>query len=115
MGADSVTVVYGLRYHVAADDQYLEDATLEPYELETDPRMVRAREAGLDSWWGRDCDGGQWFLLVGRVLAHLGAEHRLEAEFADATLASHREDVQRRLAAAGLRGEASLHLQAHLH
>lgn len=115
MGADSVIVVYGLRYHVATDDQHLDDATLEPYERETDPRMVRAREAGLDSWWGRDCDGGQWYLLVGRVLSHLGAEHGLRDEFTDAALAAHREDVRQRLAAAGLRGEASLHLQAHLH
>ncbi len=115
MGADSVTVVYGLRYRVAVDDEHLDDAVLEPYELGTDPRMVRARAAGLESWWGRDCDGGQWSLLIGRVVARLGAEHRLHAELTDAAWAGCRDDVRQRLAAAGFQGEASLHFQAHLH
>jgi hypothetical protein len=109
-----MTVVYGLRYRVVDDDEHLEDEELEPYELETEPRMVRARQAGLDCWWGRDCDGGAYYLLIGKILVRVGAEHDLHAQLTDAALARCREDVRRRLADAGFPGEASLHLQAWL-
>jgi hypothetical protein len=115
MGADSMTVVYGLRFFLAHDDERLEDAVLAPYEYETEPRIVRAREAGLDYWWSRDADGGRYHLLIGRMLARLGAEYDLHASLTDTALSRCRDDVRRRLDRAGFDGEASLHLQVALH
>jgi hypothetical protein len=67
MGADSVVVCYGLRYSLGADG-VLTDADLEPFERNTDHRIVTARRVGLRSHFGKVTDGGSTSFLSGQSL-----------------------------------------------
>ncbi len=110
MGADSFVGWYGVRYPIDVQSGDF-DAIVEPFEAETDPRMVAAAAVGLDALWDRDTDGGQYFLLIGTELGELGAEHASEVRVPDAELAEHQARTRALLEQAALPGEPALHLQ----
>ena len=72
------------------------------------------RTAGLDVWWAHDGDGGEDSLLVGRLMARLGAEADQHTASSDEALDAARRAVRGRWAAASLDAAATLHLRASL-
>jgi hypothetical protein len=70
MSADKVIVFYGIRLQVPRDDEVMTAAL----EARTDPRLVVARAAKLDAWWGRLTDGEDYHLLTGRKIGVFGVE-----------------------------------------
>jgi hypothetical protein len=110
LGADAVVVCYGLRYSIG-QDAALSDADLEPFERNTDHRVVAARRVGLQSYFGKVTDGGEYFLLVGTILGPYGVENHERDQVPDAKLAELMNRTRRLLAEAGLEGEPALHLQ----
>ena len=68
MGADSTLCFYGVRF--ATTDS--ESNGLEDY---SDPRVRKAREHGLDHWWGSfavDEYNEQYFLFIGMLFGTVG-------------------------------------------
>lgn len=110
MGADSVGICYGLRYPLGVDAE-LSDEMLLPLEQGKDPRMIAAKRVGLGSWFGRDTDGGQYFLYVGTFLGFSGVEGKQQLEVTDAALQETMRHTRELLTRAGLDGTPALHIQ----
>lgn len=107
MGADAFHVYYGLRWEI---DLEAEDE-LSRLESRSDPRLVAARENGLDSWWGLTEDENVCFLLVGGLVGHFGWQHGHDGRLSDAAVAELMEGTRARLRAAGLAGEPAWYFQ----
>ncbi len=110
MGADAFVVCYGMRYSLGLDAD-ISDEALAVFEEDRDPRMVAAAKAGLKTWWGKETDGGEYFLFVGAVLGHLGIEWDMNRTIADPELVQAMERTRRLLKEAGLEGTPALHFQ----
>ena len=110
MGADSMVVVYGLRYSLGLDGE-VDDASLEPFETKEDPRIRAASRAGLETWFGKVADGGEYFLLVGTILGSFGAEGLERAQFTIDELGRVATSTQDGLRQAALEGTPMLHVQ----
>jgi len=108
MGADNVTVCYGLRFGLGDN---VSDADLEPFELNADARMVAAAGVELESYFGRVTDGGEYFLLVGVILGSVGVEEESHVEIQDDNLTTRMTRTRELLVEAGLRGRPALHFQ----
>lgn len=110
MGADAVVVCFGLRFSLGTEDELNEDA-LEAFERRTDARMVAARKAGLQTYFGKVTSGGEYFLLVGRTIGEFGAEGLDQAALKEAEIIELMARTRTLLAKAGLAGEPELHVQ----
>lgn len=80
-------------------------------ELRTDPRMVAARNAKLQYWWGRVTDGGYYFLLIGAELGRLGETQGTSASISLASMMQLITETSARLKQAGFFDEPAVHLQ----
>ena len=105
MGADAFIGFYGIEEAIPID------ADMSALEERTDDRIVRARRCKLDTWFGRITDGRDYFLLIGKKLADLGAEGNEERVIDDGELAFIQSEVKRKLKEAGFAGEPRLILK----
>ncbi len=104
MGADAFVAFYGVRY-VLADDE------IEAVESDQDRRVIAARGAKLQTYFGRLTDGEPYFLLIGARLGVFGVENDPYRSFDTSALERIMVDTLGKLAEAGLSGEPQLHLQ----
>jgi hypothetical protein len=65
MGADSFIVFYGIKITIDPADEEVRVAL----ESRSDPRCKAARQAGLQTHWGRLTDGKDYFLYIGHRVA----------------------------------------------
>jgi hypothetical protein len=107
MGADAFVAFFGIK--VTLDPQ--DEDTLDACGMETDPRCVAAKKAGLETHSGRMTDGEDYFLLIGQRLGLLGLEYEPHVKVAPDRLAALISDVQARLKQAGFNETPALHLQ----
>jgi hypothetical protein len=110
MGADRVVVCYGVRYSLGLDGA-LPDGLLTALEAGAESRLIAARRAGLKAYWGKVTDGGEYFLLIGTMLGSFGIEGSEHLLASDEELTEVAKLTRERLARAGLRGVAGLHVQ----
>lgn len=107
MGADSTLIFYGIRFEVLPEET-------EGLELKTDSRLLRARDAHLEYWWGNfavDELQEACYLFVGKLLATVGHEGVYNLVHSPAELASLFERTDSRLASAGVEGDPALYVQ----
>ena len=105
MSASACIAFFGLRYETGPDE-------IELLEARSDPRQIAARRAGLNSYWanfGGDVD--RYRLLVGTRIASLGPEDSAAASLPFEQLSGLMSDTMDKLRAAGLEGDAGLHLE----
>ncbi len=97
MSAPSALVFFGLRFEVASDQES------ESIERRTDERIVRARAAHLDHYYGtfQVDDRTRCSLFIGKRLASVGLEMGAPREFSQSELEEGLKETARRLAAAG--------------
>ena len=105
MSADAFITFYGIEEMIPAD------ADLTAIEEQKDDRIVRARKAKLDFWWGRITEGSDYHLLFGKKIAHIGVEGAEGAAITDGDFAIFRDDVKKKLKEAGFVGEPKLILK----
>jgi hypothetical protein len=82
MGADAFIGFYGIEEVVPADSD------ITALEARSADRIVRARWAKLDTWFGRVTDGRDYFLLIGKKFADIGMEGAEERVIDDAEFAA---------------------------
>lgn len=108
MGADAFLGFYGVKIALHPDDE----ETFEACGVGTDPRCVRARGTGLETWSGRMTEGEDYYLYVGRRVASIGLEAASHTAVSRQSLQALFDDVDRRLATAGLSSTLpALHFQ----
>jgi hypothetical protein len=109
MGADAFITFYGIEETIPVD------ADVTALEERKDERIVRARKAKLDSWWGRLSDGHDYHLLIGKKIANIGVEGSEGASISDADFTTLRDDVKKKLKDAGYASEPKLILKLEAH
>ena len=97
MSADAVYAFYGIRWQFDANDT----ETLNLLELRKHPHQLAAKASGLQYWWGRCAEGEHYYLLIGKMIAKLGAENQSSVRVEDSTLASIADEVRDKLGSAG--------------
>ncbi len=107
MGADAFYVCYGVRLVVDADDA----PTTKALELRRHPWQVRAKNHGLDFWWGDTVDERQCFALIGRLVGQYGWEGEPYRELSGAEVDRVVTETAERLLAAGIEGQPAWHFQ----
>lgn len=97
MGADVVTIYYGIRFQV------VESTELQQLRIGKHPLARLARKVGLDHYWGNFSMGGDDFyvLYVGTKLGEFGHEGLPELELSDERLGKIQRDTKKKLAQAG--------------
>ena len=105
MGADSFVVYFGVRYTVESEDE------LARLERRDDPRLVAARKAGLQTYFGRPTEGVDHFLLVGSELGNFGVQGMMDGELTEGELRRVAAETTEKLVHAGLEGSPKLYLQ----
>ena len=105
MGAACYVIYYGLRFDVPSGEiQRLEDRT--------DERIVAARNAGLEFYWGNfDVPCEKYLLFIGAQIGVVGPENQIEVQIGDTEFEAIATLVQTKLVAAGLAGTPRLHIQ----
>ena len=106
MGADAVVVYFGVQYVVPLGSK----TEIDGLERGTDTRLLNAKKAGLQTWWGRITDGQPYHLLIGRELGILGLENDEQKEIGAPALMKILEEIPKRLAAGGFKETPGLHL-----
>src|SRR5688572_6113227 len=105
MGADSFIVFFGLRYTITSAEEQ------ERLAVRDDPRLLVARRARLQTYWGRETEGEPMFLLIGTEIGRFGVENMTRADVSASEIAAIIEETHRKLRDAGLEGEAKLQFQ----
>jgi hypothetical protein len=97
VSAPSALVFFGLRFEVASEQES------ESLELRTDARIVRARAAQLDHYFGTFQVGDRTrdLLFIGKKLASVGLEMGAPGELSQSELEDAVKETALRLAAAG--------------
>lgn len=101
---------YGVRISLG-DIQEYPDELMDLLQTDSDPRIVAATSAGLDVVWGRDTDGGELFLLIGREICTIGVEYDVSVSLSSARFDEIKSAVDRVLPIPGVMGPAQLHFQ----
>jgi hypothetical protein len=104
MGADTFIAFFGLRCPVAHSE-------IDAVENNEDRRIVAARRARLQTYFGRLTDGEDYFLFIGTRLGVFGLENDEYNAFDMKWLQDVERETRAKLADAGLTGEPQLHLQ----
>ncbi|GGY61438.1 hypothetical protein GCM10011613_01040 [Cellvibrio zantedeschiae] len=107
MGADAFVGFYGIKIELDPDDEDELDACGE----ETDPRCVKAKQAGLECHSGNMTDGEDYFLFIGKNLAWLGLEHDQYISYSPDSFNAIVERVNSQLKNAGFTETPALHFQ----
>jgi hypothetical protein len=103
MGADSFLIFYGLKHPLSEEE-------CDACESKQHPWMLRAKQYGLDHYWGNFYeDGDRYILLVGHNIGAFGGEGLAEATISAEDLAQINKEVSEKLRAAGLDQAAALH------
>src|SRR4051812_12860885 len=101
MSADSFHVCFGIRWEVGDVDE----ATIENLERRADVRQLAARQHKLDCWWGQTSDEEVYYVLVGKIVAHMGREGAGELCINEAEFLRIAEATRERLRSAGFEEE----------
>lgn len=105
MSANLCVAFFGVRYEVHVDD-------VEALENRSDGRIVAARGAGLNSYWGNfGADRERYLLFVGTELGRLGPENKSEVAVGPVDFLNIVESTTAALRKADLNGEPALHIQ----
>ena len=107
MGADHFVAFYGVKFALDPDD---EDA-FEACGTGSDPRCVRAKHAGLETYTSRMTDGEDYFLFIGKRLAGIGLQADSHVAYSARSIAALSSDVDNKLKTAGFSGVPALHFQ----
>lgn len=107
MSADRVIVFYGIRLQVPGDDE----CAISALESRTDPHLVAARAAKLDTWWGRLTDGEDYHLLIGRKIGVFGVDDAAEKQMPLAELSKLADKTDAMLSSVGFAEQGSLLFQ----
>jgi len=105
MGADRFVAFYGIHFEIPYEEG------LEIVEDESDPRMITARAAKLDTYIGRLTDGEPFFVLIGRSLGCYGHQDKFQRAFNDREFAKLAAETRERLQTAGFTDEPALLFQ----
>jgi len=106
MGADSTLIFYGVRIVTTEDESH-------GLQLNTDPRIRRARDHQLAHWWGRfsvDSVNDQCYLLIGSLIAQVGHEGVYQVCLRDADFQPVVDQTKAKLSMAGFSDEPALHI-----
>ena len=97
MGADRVTLFYGIRFQVTDSEE------ISLLNVRKHPLVKTAKKHGLDHYWGNfGQDGNDFTLLyIGRDLGEFGHEGKFETEISDDEFAKIRRDTAKRIKEAG--------------
>lgn len=106
MSADGFVVFYGLKFEIPSEYD-----AIEALERETDERLVRATQHGLDHYFGRLTDGAPYHLFIGRTVGDLGIEGESYKALSAEAFNKMATETRKQLAAAGFEGEPVLHFQ----
>jgi hypothetical protein len=104
MSADAVYAFYGIRWQFDANDAETENLL----ELSKHPHQLAAKANGLQNWWGRCAEGEYYYLLVGKMIAKLGAENQSSVRVDDSVLASIADETRTKLLSAGFSERAAM-------
>lgn len=107
MGADSVTIFYGIRFQVE------DKAEIDKLMIGKHPLVKAARKEGLKHYWGNfSVDGGEFYLLyIGTEIGTFGQEGKTEIELSDNQFGKIQKDTRKKLAKAGFSLVPSLFAQ----
>lgn len=108
MGADRVTVFYGIRYQVE------DESELSLLRLGRHPLIKAAKKHKLQHYWGNfTIDGGNdyYLLYIGTELGEFGGEGKHEMELSDDGFAKIQRDTRKKLATAGFSLKPALMVQ----
>ncbi len=107
MGADSVTIFYGIRFQVE------DKAEIDKLLIAKHPLAKAARKVGLRHFWGNfSVDGGEFYLLyIGTEIGTFGHEGLYDIEISDERFAKIQRDTRKKLAEAGFSLVPSLFAQ----
>lgn len=97
MGADSVTIYYGIRFQVT------EKKEIDQLLIGKHPLVKAARRVGLEHYWGNfSLDGGELNILyIGKEIGTFGQEGLSEIELSDDRFGKIQRDTRKKLAKAG--------------
>ena len=97
MGADSVTIYYGIRFQVT------EKKEIDQLLIGKHPLVKAARRVGLEHYWGNfSLDGGEFNVLyIGKEIGAFGQEGLSEIELSDDRFGKIQRDTRKKLAKAG--------------
>jgi hypothetical protein len=105
MSAPACVVYYGLRFEVSPGE-------VEGLESRTDPRILAARRAGLQFYWGDvAAPEERYVLFVGAPLGMVGPENELEIQLSTADFEALAASVRTNLVRGGFAGDPAIHLQ----
>ncbi len=107
MGADSVTVYYGIRYQVVDPEE------VRQLMLGKHPLVKLAKRFKLDHYWGNfSIDGVDYHLLyIGTELGSFGGEGKFELEIADEKYGKIQRDTRKRIESAEFSLKPALFIQ----
>jgi hypothetical protein len=107
MSAESFHVCFGIRWEVGSDDE----DTIDQLERRTDARQLAAKRYKLDCWWGQTIDEQVYYVLVGKIVAHMGREGANVLRFDEVEFARIAEATKECLRSAGFEDEPAWHFQ----
>ncbi len=97
MGADRVTLFYGIRFQVS------DPVEIDLLNLNRHPLIEAARKVGLNHYWGNFAlDGGEYYLLyIGTELGEFGFEGKADLEISDSVFAKIQRETRKKIITAG--------------
>lgn len=108
MGADRVTVFYGIRFQVT------DEAELSLLRLGRHPLIKAAKKHKLQHYWGNfaiDGENDYHLLYIGTELGEFGGEAKYELEMSDDRFAKLQRDTRKKIAEAGFSLKPALMVQ----
>ncbi|MEQ1646827.1 MAG: hypothetical protein ABL959_25455 [Pyrinomonadaceae bacterium] len=97
MGADSVTIFYGIRFQIE------DKAEIDKLLIAKHPLVRAGKKVGLNHYWGNfSRDGGEYYLLyIGTEIGTFGHEGSSDIEISDDRFARIQRDTRKKIAKAG--------------
>ncbi len=97
MGADRVTIFYGIRFQVS------DEVEISLVSRGKHPLVKSARKYGLQHYWGNfGIDSGEYYILyIGTEIGEFGGEAKSDLELSDDSFSKIQRDTRKKIAAAG--------------
>lgn len=107
MGADAFHVFYGVRWDIDGQNE----AEVDSLQRRDDHRLKKAKQYGLQHWWGQTEKEGHYFLLIGHNIGSFGRELGNTTRTEGPELLRIIAEVKEKLQAAGFETLPALHCQ----